>query len=355
MQKQIIAIGINHKTAPVEIREKFSLTTTQQDLLLSELKNQPEIIEAFVLSTCNRVEIYAHVLDHTSNGDILFETILSIKNISPTPQIKKHFYRYSGRETIEHLLRVSSGLDSLVLGEKQILGQVKDSVARAQARTMFSRHFNILSNIAIRAGKKAHSQTAISYGGSSVSWAAVIMAEKILGTLCDKSVLLIGAGKMGKLTVKQIQNKDVQKIYLINRTRAKAEALAQECTCARKGSAEAVSFCDIQETLSYVDVCICSSAAPHYILDKETLQKVMVSRGRRPLVLVDISVPRNIDPKVSEVEGVQLFTIDDLDNVVKETMRKRQAAVSQVEHIIDQKLTEFYEKITKLRSVEFVA
>lgn len=346
MQTQILVIGINHKTAPVEIREKFSLTHTQQDLLLSDLKNHPEIVEAFVLSTCNRVEIYAHVLDTVKDVAPLMSAIFSIKGVPLIPEMKEHFYNYSGKEAIKHLFQVTAGLDSLVLGEKQILGQVKDSVLRAQARGMFIRNFNILTNTAIRTGKKAHAETHISYGGSSVSWASVMMVEKILGTLRDKSVLLVGAGKIGKLTIRQIQKKQARKLYLMNRTHSKAQALAKEC------QATAVSFYDMKEALMEVDVCICASAAPHYILDKEILRKVMRKRENRRLILVDISVPRNIDPNVSELENIQLFTIDDLQAVVSETMRKRESAVHHVEAIINRKLDEFLTKIAKLESSE---
>ena len=168
------------------------------------------------------------------------------------------FYTYSGKEALRHLLQVTSGLDSLVLGEKQILGQVKSAVERAQSKGMFTKTFNILSNIAIRTGKKAQNETDISFGGSSVSWAAVVMAEELLGSLNEKSFLIIGAGKMGEMAINQLHAKGASKIYLMNRTQENAEAVA------KRYSGIPAAFPDIKEILTEVDVCVCSVGAPHY-------------------------------------------------------------------------------------------
>jgi len=227
------------------------------------------------------------------------------------------------------------------LGEKQILGQVKTAVERAQNKALFTRSFNILSNIAIRTGKKAQSETDISFGGSSVSWAAVVMAENLLGGLQGKSFLIIGAGKMGEMAISQIHAKGVNKIYLMNRTQETAESMAN------KYNGIPVAFSDIKEILTEVDACVCSVDAPHYVLEKSTVQKVMALRNNRDLILIDISMPRNIDPQTASIEHVHLSHIDDLKKVVNETMRKRQASVSAVQEIIENKLNEFYAKLSK--------
>ncbi len=336
-------IGINHKTAPIEIREKFFLNITQQDLLLSELKSNPEVSEAFVLSTCNRTEVYLKRVDQSTDMSFVIPLLAKIKKTPLDSDYQKHLYVYHAQEAIEHLMRVATGLDSLVLGEKQIIGQVKASIERARALTMLSKYFNLLTNSAIRAGKKAQTETDISCGGSSVSWAAINMAEQELGTLQNKSILIIGAGKMGALALAQIHAKGASKIYLMNRTGEKAEALAQ------KFSGIPVSFMDTKEVLTQVDICICSAGAPHYILDKNMLTPIMAQREGRKLLLMDISMPRNIDPQTSTVDGVSLFTIDDLDKVVGDNMRRRQSAVSQVEAIIAQKIAEFHLKLKKLQ------
>ncbi len=338
----LIAIGINHKTAPIDVREKFFLTSTEQDLLLSELKCNPAILEAFALSTCNRTEIYVSALGQQNYSPYFIRLLANIKKMKFDQQMSKHFYSYRDQEAVAHLARVVTGLDSLVLGEKQILGQVKEAIERARSKTMLSKGFNILTNMIIRTGKKAQSETDISYGGSSISWAAIEMAEKVLGTLADTSVLIIGAGKMGELALQNIHNKGLKNIFVMNRTETIAENLAKQY----RGTP--VSFYDIKEILSQVEVCICSVGAPHYILDKILVEKVMGLRNQRRLVLIDISMPRNIDPQVAGIENVYLSHLDDLDKVVGETMRKRLESVSCVEAIIEEKLKTFYKKLEKI-------
>ena len=340
----LIVTGINHKTAPIEIREKFFLSSTEQDLVLSELKCNPSVLEALVLSTCNRTEIYANVLDTQNHFAYFVKLLAEIKKLKYQPsQTPQYFYAHAGREAVRHLFCVSCGLDSLVLGEKQILGQVKEAVERARKKTLLGKPFHILSNLAIRSGKKAHAETDISYGGSSVSWAAVMMAEKLLGTLEGKSILLIGAGKMGELTMTHIRNKGFSNVYVMNRT----ESIA--CELAGEFNARPVGFCDIKEILSVVDVCICSVGAPHYIIEEQLIEKVMALRSHRSLALIDISVPRNIDPRVARIDRVGLCHIDDLERVATETMQKRQQAVEQVEKIIHSKIQEFYTKMSKVK------
>lgn len=337
-------VGLNHKTAPIEIREKFYLNPLQQDLLLSELKANPSVAEAFVLSTCNRIEVYIKRVDENSDMDFVIPLIAKIKKTAFDVDPQKYLYTYKNDQAVDHLMRVATGIDSLVLGEKQILGQVKTAVERARTHTILSKYFNILTNVAIRAGKKAQNETDISCGGSSISWAAINMAEEHLNTLQGKSILIIGAGKMGELALAQIHSKGASKIYLMNRTGEKAEVLAQ------KFSGIPVSFMDIKETLLDVDICICSVGAPHYILDKDMIESIMAKRESRKLLLMDISMPRNIDPHAAAVPGVCLFTIDDLDKVVGENMKKRQSAVAQVEAIITQKIEEFHDKWKKLQN-----
>ena len=342
---QFVVVGINHKTAPIEIREKFYCAPAQQELLLSEFKSHPAVIDALVLSTCNRTEIYSHVL-HSANTRDLLAFLFEIKGIKTTEKFRKHFYSYGGQEAMSHFFKVTSGLDSLILGEKQILGQVKEAVELSRKKAMLGKQFNILSNLAIRTGKKAQNETDISFGGCSISWAAVMMAEKMLGNLKEKSVLVIGAGKMGEMAVTQMQKKGVKHIYIMNRTESCALELAKRL------NGEAVSFGDIKEILAKIDVCICSVGAPHYILDKSTVEKVMATRDRKRIIFIDISMPRNIDPDIASVGNTLLFHIDDLDRVVGDSMKKRQAAIDEVEKIILEKITSFNNKIKKIKDLE---
>jgi glutamyl-tRNA reductase len=337
--------GLSHKTAPIDVREKFYLNPAQQDLLLLELKNHPLIHEAFILSTCNRVEVYLRRADNSIDRNFIIDLIGRVKKAPIEAALEQYVYTFENTAAISHLLRVASGLDSLVLGEKQILGQLKTSVERSRDLGLLSKYFNILSNIAIRTGKKAQAETDISYGGSSVSWAAIEMAEQTLGSLENKSVLIIGAGKMGELALTNLNKHSVSKVYLMNRTGEKAEALAQQY------GGIAASFWDIKEILTEVDVCFCSVGAPHYILDQEKISQIMKLRQGRRLVLVDISMPRNIDPMVGQLPNVHLSSIDALDVVVQSNMKKRQGAIAQVEDIISQKLAEFNQKWEKLQSL----
>jgi len=335
---KIITIGLNHKTAPIAIREKLYLSPTEREYLLSELKCLPSVAEAMVISTCNRTEIYAHMLD--DQPEILIEHMFRIKKMGSGHDARKHFYIYKEEKAVEHFFEVACGLNSLVLGEKQILGQVKEAVALSREKGMLSKTFNILSHVAIRAGKKAQHETEIGNGGSSVSWAAIAMAQKVLGTLEGKTFLIIGAGKMGKLATCYLHKKGWGKVYLMNRTEEKAASLAGQL------GAEAVPFWRIKEILSLVDVCICASGAPHYLIDKDLVAEAARKREGRLIVFMDMSIPRNINPAVATVDHVKLFTIDDLEVVVKGSSERRQAAVREVQDIIVHKTKEFYGKLS---------
>jgi len=343
---KLFVVGINHKTAPIEIREEYYLNSIQQELFLSELKSDPHIVEAFVLSTCNRTEVYFHTIQKSLSKADFIKQICKIKKVAYQNDVLDYFYTFSANEAINHLFKVSTGLDSLVLGEQQILGQVKGAFDKAREMGLLFKQFNILSNIAIRVGKKAQNETNIGLGGSSVSWAAIKLAEKVLGTLKNLSVLVIGAGKMSELAVGQIVNRQFKELFLINRTQANAEKLT------KKYNGITVPFCDIKETLSKVDLCICSTDAPHYILDYETLAKIQPMIKKERLVLIDISMPRNIDPLVSKLKNVELFYIDDFEKVLEDNMKRRKAAIIEVEELIKNNINEYLKKVVKLNSQE---
>ena len=228
------------------------------------------------------------------------------------------------------------------------MGQIKDAVLLSRQQLMMDRTFNILTNLALETAKKARRETEIDFGGSSVSWASVMMAQKLLGSLQDKTVLILGSGKMGRLAVEQLMNKGVSKIYIMNRTIEKAEELA------RHSNGIAVPFWDMAEILPKVDVCICSSSCPHYLIDRELVERTMQQRGGQRLLFIDISMPRNIDPKVAHVADVDLVTVDDLDRVVQDNIQKRVGAAQQVEGIVLNKIQEFYHVMDKIRLMEHV-
>jgi glutamyl-tRNA reductase len=336
----IIALGINHKTAPVDIRERFYLKPIERELLLNVFKNDPSIIEAFVLSTCNRTEIYVSMLEEDSERILSY--LFRLKGLPLEPPLKDYFYIHSGLGAVQHLFSVAAGLDSLIIGEKQIFGQVKEAFELSSKSGILGKTFNVLSNLVLQAGKKVRSETEIDFGGTSTSWAAVATAQQAMGSIKDKSVLIIGAGKIGKLTGSHLKDKGLEKIYLMNRTPCKAVEVAQEL------DAEIANFWDLRETLSKVDFCICASGAPHYIIDKILVNEAMANRPQKSLVFIDISVPRNIDPQVGAIENVKLFSIDDLDKAVANNVDRRQHAVAEVSRIIEGKVRQFYSKLDKI-------
>lgn len=336
--------GLSHKTAAIEVREKFCLRPSEEELLLNDLSHEPLVVEAMVLSTCNRTEIYAHMM--VPCPEILREALCKIKNRTWQPDWEKYFYTYTGPEAVRHLFRVASDLDSLILGEKQILGQVRAAVDLSHRKQMMGKVFNILSNLAVRAGKKARNETAIADGGSSISWAAVTMAQNLLGTLLDKSVLIIGSGKMGKMAIHQMQGKKIRHLYVMNRTFARAVELAGEF------GAKAVSFGELKEILVEADICICSADAPHYLIEKDLLERVMALRGGRKLVCIDISMSRNISPAAAAVNNVELITVDDLDQAIANNLNTRLGAVGAVEAMIDEKIKSFYKKLIGMQQPE---
>jgi glutamyl-tRNA reductase len=341
---KILAIGINQKTAPIELREKFYLAPLEKELLLSEFKSDPSVMAAIILSTCNRCEIYATVVEDCDPLEII-KRLFRIKHQVMTDELYKIFYILEGPQAVEHFLKVACGLNSLILGEKQILGQVKDAVNLSREHGMMDRNLNILTNFVIETGKKARQDTQIDFGGVSVSAAAVTMAQNLLGSLEGKSVLVIGSGKMGCLALNYLRQKKTELVYLMNRTSEKAEVVAQEF------QAQSVDFWDMKEVLAKVDVCICSSAAPHYLITKDLVETVIKMRSN-PLICIDISMPRNIDPQVADVDRVQLISLDDLDRVIEGNLQKRQGAVRAVEDLISRKLEEFYKAILKIQMME---
>lgn len=341
---QLKVIGLNHKSAPIEIREKFYLNELQQSLLLSELKSNPAVAEALVLSTCNRTEIYLRLLDNQKIDDIIMSLLCSIKNDASINKFRKHLYTLEQRQVLEHLFSVACGMDSQVLGEKQILGQVKKIFEVSKSKGMSSTFFNVLGNIVIKAGKKAQAETNIGFGGSSVSWAAIVKAEKELGTLKGMSVLMIGAGKMSKLTVGHINNRGFSKLYLMSRTHCIAEQMASDF------NGEAIPFSEIKDILNEIDLCICASSAPHYILEYETVLRSIKKEKKR--VFIDISMPRNIDPMVAEIKNTVVYDIDHLDSYVESNMREREKSIVDVKEIIRSKLLDFEHKIDKINSIK---
>lgn len=332
----LVLFGLNHKTAPLDLREKVSLSEERLPELLGRLKGYRGVGECAILSTCNRTEMYAVTQAEPKAGLESLESFLSESQELPAGLFRDHFYSHHGGPAVNHLFSVSSGLDSMILGENQILAQVRRAYLAAQEAHSTGPVLDRLFPWALKVGKRARSQTRICQGASSVSAAAVELAQKIFGDLAGRRVLLLGVGKMGTSALKLLLRAGVEEIAVVNRTYDKAEKVAEEC------GGQAVPFEQLDETLSTVDVLLSSTGAPHYVLTKERLQRVMRARRGKPLFLVDIAVPRDIDPECEDLESVYLYNIDDLQKAVDQNLARRHAEVNQVLAIIESEAQDFF-------------
>ena len=335
MDKTVVLIGLNHKTAPVEVRERFSFSQEQVTETLNALQSEVTLSECAVLSTCNRTEFYAVARQNAEDGMATLTRFLSRGEVFAKDDLDKLVYRHQGAVAINHLFSVSSGLDSLVVGENQILGQVRRAFIQAQEASSTGPVLERLFPWAIRVGKRARSETDIAKGASSVSAAAVELAQKIFGEMKGRNVLLLGAGKMGKKSLKLLNKAGVNEVKIVNRTLEKAEELAEQC------GGTAVPYEMLDEALTNVDILMASTGAPHYILTKERIGKVIRQRRGKPLFLIDIAVPRDIDPACGEVDNVYLYNIDDLQAVVDKNLARRHTETQAVLSIVETATKDF--------------
>ncbi len=328
---RLLLLGVSHHSAPVDVREQLDFAKRGLDEALATLAEQYGVGEAVVLSTCNRAEIYATCADvQQTRRDIT--RFLSDFNALRPEAIAPHIYEYADRDAAQHLFRVASGLDSLVVGEPQILGQVKDAYTRATDHAHTGALLNRLFHVAFTVGKRVRTETAVGQGAVSVSYAAVALAHKIFGSLEDLNVLLLGAGEMGKLTALHLRAQDVGRISIASRTGSRAEATAAEM------DAVAIDWTDVQTELARSDILITVTGATDPILSRANLESAMATRRYRPIFIIDIAVPRDVDPAAGEIEQVFLYNIDDLQSVVHENVAKRQTEIAHAEAIVDEEV-----------------
>lgn len=336
----LVVLGLNHKTAPVEVRERFSLS---RENIIGGLKNLPlyqTLDEAVILSTCNRSEIYAVVDEKTPNIRQLKQFLFDLSGSNE--DIDDYLYSLFDEDSIRHLFRVAGSLDSLIIGEGQILSQVKEAYSIAREENATSTILNTLFHRAIATGKRVRAETRIAFNAVSVSYAAVELAKKVFGTLAESNVLIYGAGKMAELAAQNLLGAGAKKIYVANRHREKAQDLA------RRFKGTAVSFNDAFSEAGNTDVVITSTGAPHYVIRPWAVQQVMARRGGRPLVFIDIAVPRDVDPLVETIRGVTLYNIDDLEAVVDEHKEARSKEAKLAEAIIEEELDSILDKFQYL-------
>ncbi len=331
----LIVIGVNYKTAPVEIREKFSFHEKALKAALKHLKSHDSINGCVILSTCNRTEIYVTSLD-AKQGLAHVRQFLAERLGNEAREMDDYIYVHTLHECVRHLFRVAAGLDSMILGEAQILGQVRAAYQIARECGTTNSVLNTVFQQAIFVGKRVRTETRINRSAVSISYAVVELGKQIFGDLHGKSVLIVGAGKMSALSAKHLTSNGVTNILVSNRSFDKAIILAEQF----KG--KAVRFDDLTMYMGNVDVVISCTAASHYIIKFEDVDKVLSKRPEHQLFLFDIAVPRNIDPKVSDIPHVELYDIDDLQNVVDKNLEKRRKEAVKANKIVEEEITNFF-------------
>lgn len=344
----ILVVGLNYKTAPVEIREQLNFNESDLVEAVKKLNMKKSILENIILSTCNRTEIYA-VVDQLHTGRYYIKEFLSEWFGLEQMEVSPYLYLYEEDGAIEHLFNVTCGLNSMVLGETQILGQVRTSFLLSQQVGTTGTVFNQLFKQALTIAKRGHSETDIGANAVSVSYAAVELAKKIFGTLASKHVLILGAGKMGELAAQNLQGNGVQKVTVINRTYEKAIDLAS------RFNGEAKTFDELQKSLVEADILISSTGAKDFVISKDMMAKVEKMRKGKPLFMVDIAVPRDLDPQIAELENVFLYDIDDLEGIVQSNLQERKKEAQKIMLMIEKEIVEFKQWLGMLGVVPVIS
>ncbi|WP_445489653.1 glutamyl-tRNA reductase [Niallia sp. 03133] len=330
----ILVVGLNYKTAPVEIRERLTFDSSIIGEAMNQLQHKKSILENVIISTCNRTEIYA-VVDQLHTGRYYVKEFLSEWFGMEQNEFVPYLFVYEQEGAINHLFQVACGLNSMVVGETQILGQVRTSFMEAQQVQSVGTVFNQLIKQAITLAKKAHTETEIGENAVSVSYAAVELAKKIFGTIENKNVLILGAGKMGELAIQNLYSNGAKNVTVINRTFEKAQGLAD------RFDGQAKSLDELQCALINADILISSTGANDFVITKSMMQNIEKVRKGMPLFMVDIAVPRDLDPELAELESVFLYDIDDLEGIVEANRQERQKEAAKVVLMIEAEIVEF--------------
>ncbi|MFE9076622.1 glutamyl-tRNA reductase [Bacillus cereus] len=344
----ILVVSVNYRTAPVEFREKLTFQAAELEQAMTTLQNQKSVLENVIVSTCNRTEIYA-VVDQLHTGRYYIKKFLADWFQLEIEEVAPYLTIFEQDGAIDHLFRVTCGLDSMVVGETQILGQIKDSFLEAQQVKATGTIFNELFKQVVTLAKRAHSETTIGESAMSVSYAAVELGKKIFGDLTDCHVLILGAGKMGELALQNLYGSGARKVTVMNRTFTKAEVMAEKYM----GHAKPLS--ELQCALLEADILISSTGASEYVITKEMMTKVEKMRSGRPLFMVDIAVPRDIDPAIDELEGSFLYDIDDLQGVVEANRAERLKEAEKIQFMIEEEIVLFKTWLSTLGVVPLIA
>jgi len=324
----LVCLGLSHHTAPVEVRERHAFPAHRMGDALIALRDYQAVREAVMVATCNRLEIYAELEEYETGVSQLKQFLTNFRH-GDVGDMDSYMYTLLGSQAIDHLFRVSTGLDSMLIGEAEILGQVKDAYIQAQRARSLGKTLHTLFRGALNAGKAARAQTTIGKESTSVATAAIDFAKSRVGTLVSKSVLVIGAGKMGALAAKRLKLEGATQLSVINRSHDRARSIIADL-----GVGRAIEMPGLIEALQSADIVITSTGASHFILTPGNVAEALLRRPARPLTIIDIAVPRDVDPEVARIPNVHLVDIDALQTVVDDKLDARRAAIPLVEEII---------------------
>ncbi len=341
---KIFVAGLNHTTADVEVRERVAFNGPKLEEGLIRLKAIPEVDEALILSTCNRMELYMNMKDTLKASESIRAFLSEFHNVDKE-LLGKSLYFHEGVTAVRHIFRVASSLDSMVIGEPQILGQLKEAFEFALEKKTTGILLNRLMKKAISVAKRIRSETKIAEHAVSVSFAAVELAKKIFAVLSDKVFMLLGAGEMAELAARHLMSNGVKEVIIANRSYDRA------CELAKEFNGRPVKLDNFIQEMARSDIVICSTGAQNYILLKGQMQKVMKERKQRPVFIIDISVPRNIAPDINDLDNVYLYNIDDLQNIVDANKFERQNEAEKAEKIVEEEIQPFFKWVSSLDSV----
>jgi glutamyl-tRNA reductase len=331
-------IGVNHRTAPLEVRERFAISESKLPAAVQQLAQHPGVEEGMIVSTCNRVELLAR----SRNGGSDLRTFLSEYFQIDAREFDQHLYEYADKEAIRHLFRVTSSLDSMVVGEPQVLGQVKEAYAVARAVGTVNSQLDALVTRAFAVAKKVRTETAVGSSAVSVASVAVDLAKKIFGALSGKTVMLVGAGKMCELAARHLLAHGAGSIFMYNRTYERAQKLAQ------KFGGQALPWDQLYDSADKADIVITSTGAPVAIFRREHAEKFLARRRNRPMFFIDIAVPRDVDPEVNKLDGIFVYDMDDLQQVVSSHVADRGREAQRAEDIINDEVERFLARMQTL-------
>lgn len=330
----LLALGINHKTAPVSLRERVAFAPDTLDRALESLLDQPMVQGGVVLSTCNRTELYLSVEQQENLHDGLIRWLCDYHNLQED-ELRNSLYWHQDNDAVSHLMRVASGLDSLVLGEPQILGQVKKAFADSQRGHLKASELERLFQKSFSVAKRVRTETDIGASAVSVAFAACTLARQIFESLSTVTVLLVGAGETIELVARHLRQHSVRKMIITNRTRERAQVLADEV------GAEVIALSDVDARLQEADIIISSTASPLPIIGKGMVERALKARRNQPMLLVDIAVPRDVEPDVGKLANAYLYSVDDLQSIISRNLAQRKVAAVEAETIVAQETSEF--------------